>query len=52
MEPWFAALALPTAAVPSAAAHNDALAWRKLRHGHGVGRGVGLRSRQRCCGAM
>ena len=27
MEPWFAALARPTAAVPSAAAHNTALAW-------------------------
>ena len=25
MEPWFAALALPAAAVPSAAAHNNAL---------------------------
>jgi hypothetical protein len=28
MEPWFAALARPTAAVPSAAVHNNALAWR------------------------
>jgi hypothetical protein len=31
MEPWFAALARPTAAVPSAAAHNNALAWRTSR---------------------
>ena len=28
MEPWFAALARRTAAVPSAAAHNNSLAWR------------------------
>ena len=27
MEPWFAALARPTAAVPPAAAHNNAWAW-------------------------
>lgn len=33
MEPWFAALARPTAAVPSAAAHNNALAWRTSRAG-------------------
>src|SRR2546426_7210375 len=33
MEPWFAALAHPTAAVPSAAAHNNALAWRTSRAG-------------------
>ena len=35
MEPWFAALARPTAAVPSAAAHNNALAWRTSRAGDG-----------------
>ncbi len=33
MEPWFAALARPTAAVPSAAANNNALAWRTSRAG-------------------
>jgi hypothetical protein len=33
MEPWFAVLARPTAEVPSAAAHNDALAWRICRAG-------------------
>jgi len=33
MEPWFAALARPTAAVPSAVAHNNALAWRISRAG-------------------
>ena len=31
MEPWFATLARPNAAVPSAAAHNNALAWRTTR---------------------
>src|SRR5947209_1151734 len=31
MEPWFAALARPTAAVPSAAAHNNALICSRLR---------------------
>jgi hypothetical protein len=36
MEPWFAALARPTAAVPSAAAHNNALAWRTSPSRRGV----------------
>src|SRR2546429_5217445 len=36
MEPCFAALARPTAAVPSAAAHNNALAWRTSRASRGV----------------
>jgi hypothetical protein len=33
MESWFAVLERPTAAVPSAAAHNNALAWRTSRAG-------------------
>ena len=39
-EPWFAALERPTGAVPSAAAHNNALAWRTETGAH-VGVAVG-----------